>query len=424
MPDESSGKMPRKGGHQSLRISTDRVDHVRRNMAASSDAIPDSGIEMPGEDRLGNEMAAATSRGQNVAVVEINGVVLTYTLDEITKMGNALAKARAEGDFPRTTASAYDFRAIIEDHCRLVELTRARAGVPRDEWNTTRGVVNLTVDIHRQIRGRDKLTAESTEEQRVRAQVNNMMSGVGAEARLYSIVQHAVTYAIRNGSNDQAATVSGQNMAHMLEGIQGVIRDMAGQGTHNISGVNVEAVLEDIFGMIDFALGQNLGDRVEQMDGQINAVNGQLHTVNGQLHTVNGQIAHLNAIGQHVNAIDGHVHSLGNNLNAMGTLLNSTNGNVVSMTTQIGLLQTIVNMLPRMIAESLEQLLPETLQAAIGPIVTALEDHFGVTIAGHARPSSINPGHGRTYQKKSRTKSFFKKSWNPFRKRGPPKPDF
>ncbi|KAI2601711.1 hypothetical protein GGR54DRAFT_84830 [Hypoxylon sp. NC1633] len=55
------------------------------------------------------------------------------------------------------------------------------------------------------------------------------------------------------------------------------------------------------------------------------------------------------------------------------TLLNSTNGNVVVLNTQINLLQTIVNMLPRMVTESLDTILPGAVNAVIGPVMAEIE---------------------------------------------------
>ncbi|KAI2601710.1 hypothetical protein GGR54DRAFT_84867 [Hypoxylon sp. NC1633] len=116
-----------------------------------------------------------------------------------------LAKARAEGRFPPTQAPGHDLRAIAEDYRRLLSLNEARGTAPREDWNKMSNVVDLTLRITQEIRARDKVAAEKTEAERVKSHVTNMMSGVSAEAKLYSIVQHAVTYAMNNGSSDQAA---------------------------------------------------------------------------------------------------------------------------------------------------------------------------------------------------------------------------
>ncbi|KAI1780537.1 hypothetical protein F4818DRAFT_450992 [Hypoxylon cercidicola] len=312
--------------------------------------------------------------------IEHHGSSVEYTLGQVMEMRAVLAKARADGLFPTTKAAHGDMKATSQDYFNLVLLNHVRDLYPREEWNKQRAVVDLLIRITRDIRARDKVAAEKTEEERVKAHVSNMMSGVGAEAKLYNIVQHAVTYAAKNGSSDQAATITGQNMAELLNGIRAVIKAMSGKGTHGVTDHNVESVLEEVFGMIDFALG-NVTDPLHK----------DVQDLGGHVKDMHGEIVHLNAIGQHVNAIDHHVHSLGNNVNSFGTLLNSTNGNVVSMTTQIALLQTIVNMLPQMIAENLQQRIPEVLIAALGPLMQEIEAHLnGVSPSGFSFSGTSN----------------------------------
>ncbi|KAI1471886.1 uncharacterized protein F4812DRAFT_467800 [Daldinia caldariorum] len=372
--------------------SPNNQNNQKTDRVPETPGTPDSGIVIT--DQQGRDaMAQANETAQGVIVrVDIGGVAFEYTLKQIAEMANVLARARADGHFPPTTARGSDVRATVHDYLRFIELSATRGDAPQEAWTQMPDVVQMLVDITQEIQARDKVAADMNEQERIHAHVNNMMSGVGAEARLYNIVQHAIAHAGNNGGADRDAAIAGQNMAALLDGIRDVIREMAGQGAHGVNNGNVEAVLEEVFGTIDHALNQSLGGHVRQMDGQLNTVNGQLNTVNGQLNTVNGQIMHLDAIGQHVNAISGHVNSLGNNLGAMSTLLNSTNGNVVSLNTQIGLLQTIINMLPRMIAESLQQMLPEALQGAIGPIIQALEAQLGVPApAGSAQNDQRQP---------------------------------
>ncbi|KAI0378364.1 hypothetical protein F5Y04DRAFT_148734 [Hypomontagnella monticulosa] len=352
----------------------------------------DSGIAMSNEDVFGPQMEAATAKLKSPLVTyEFNGLTVDCTIDQLIEMGSELAKARAEECFPKTTASPFDHGATIEDYMRLTTLTDVRGSAPREEWSEMPDVIELTIKIAQDIQTRDKLAAGKSEEQRVKAHVDNMMSGVSAEAKLYNIVKHAVAYSVKNGSGDQAATMAGQNMLDILNGIRGSIKEMAEKGTHGVHDVNVETVLEEVFGMIDFALGGHTRD----MDGQLKdfggRVDGQVKQMGGQINDMRGEIMHLNAIGQHVDAIDNHVHSLGNNLNAMGTLLNSTNGNVVSMTTQVALLQTIVNMLPRMIAEAVQEILPEALENGMNPLMEAIAAQLGVILPGaHQTPKVGN----------------------------------
>ncbi|KAI5864201.1 hypothetical protein GGS23DRAFT_620030 [Durotheca rogersii] len=344
---------------------------------------PDSAVRCPDMDRTANDASFATNHtlanGQTARV--------TYTFGEINSMWATLQDARREGLFPTTTATFNDTRAVIEDYGYYMSLRSLRGDAPPDQWPDMPEVAESLTQITRDIRARDKVAANASESDRVRAHVNNMMSGVNAEARLYSIVQHAVNYAHQNGSGEQATTLTGQTMAALLDGIRGVITEMAGKGTHNVNGTNVDAVMEDVFGVIDMALNENA------------------NKVDGQLNRVDGQIMHLDAIVHHVGAIDGHVHSLGNNLNAMSTLLNSTNGNVVSLNTQLGLLQSIVNLLPQMIQQALEDVLPQGIQ----PIITILEQQLGVALANRIGAIAAANKKARRAKKFSKFLNFFKK---------------
>ncbi|KAL7624404.1 hypothetical protein AAE478_005968 [Parahypoxylon ruwenzoriense] len=321
-----------------------------------------------------------------------------YTFDDIEQMWTTLARARRDGLFPMTKAGPNNTGALITDYYCYLELTAARGDAPREDWPDMTEVSELIARITRDIRARDKIAADMSEKDRVNSHVNNIMSGVNAEARLYSIVQHAVTYAAKTGSNEQAATVAGENMISMLKGIRNVINEMSGKGTQYSSGVDIEAILDHIFSVIDAAL----HDSVTPLDENVK-------DLGGHVEDIRGEIMHLNAIGQHVNAIDGHVHSLGNNLNAMGTLLNSTNGNVISLNTQLGLLQTIVNMLPRMIAQALEEMVPDAIHTSIGPIMEAIEAQLGVLL-----PNDTPARSGRA-KRSSKFCGFFRKV---FRKGG------
>ncbi|OTB05371.1 hypothetical protein M426DRAFT_260867 [Hypoxylon sp. CI-4A] len=333
--------------------------------------------------------------------IDRDGVILSYTADQMFLMASELADARADGRFPRTTAPTNDINAIAQDYLRLLALEGARGNAPRAEWNQMYDVVDLYVRIAQEIRARDKLAADRSEEERINAHVDNMMSGVGAEARLYSIVQHAVNYAIQNGSGEQAATKTGQSMIDVLRGIQGVVNGMANRGAHGVNESNVETVIEEVFRTIDFALGQGLDGHAKHMNGQFDRVDGQISNLNSITH---GQVQ---AISHHVDAIDGHVLSLGTNLNAMRTLLGSTNNNIGAMTSQVTLLQTLLNMLPQMVAESLQQMLPEAVQSSLGPVMQIIGTELAAALAGH--PVQVNA-------KKSKSKKFLGALTSPFKK--------
>ncbi|KAI0181902.1 hypothetical protein GGR52DRAFT_568114 [Hypoxylon sp. FL1284] len=383
----------------------DSVHRAFSERASGRDTEPvvESVVETP-TDNVAATMEATTDRAEYMTMsLEHNGAIITYTLEQLEDMAAQLTNARAQGLFPPTKAVPLDPKVTVPDYLGLLALNQARCAVPRQEWTKNPTIVDLLVRITREIRARDKAAAEKTETERVKAHVDTMMSGLGAEARLYAIVEHAVNFAIKKGSDDEAAALTGKNMAQVLLGIEGVVKDMAGKGTHGVTNLNVESILEEVFGTIDFAL----DGKVKHLDGQIQHVDGQIQHVDGQIQHVDGQIQHLNAIGHHVNAIDGHVSSLGNNINSFGTLLNSTNGNVVALTTQIGLLQTIVNVLPRLVEDNLQQMAPRIIQEAFGPILQAIEVYLNSTSPGGF--SFTNPPAYTEVSRKSKTKGFFKK---------------
>lgn len=378
-----------------LPVNATPVNSTRANLTPIDVALANASkyhliIACPNLHNIFANTSILAAEDVDVATVTINhkGAKVTLTFGQLAEMAITLAKARANGLFPTSTQGPDNFEATAHDYFRLVGLNNVRRAYPREQWDQEDQITELIIRITREIRTRDKLAADQTEDERVKAHVANMMSGVSAEAKLYNIVHHAVVHSIKNGSSDEAATKAGQNMVELLNSIRGSINEMAGKGTHGVNDHNVEAVVEEVFTTIDFAL----SGQVKQMDGQINRVDGQINDMRGE-------IIHLNAIGQHVNAIDGHVHSLGNNISSFSTLLNSTNGNVVSLTTQVALLQTIVNMLPRLISDACDQQFRQVLETALVPVM----QEFGVQLAA-------------VYgQKESKTKRFLKKFKNLFK---------
>ncbi|KAI0008454.1 hypothetical protein F4779DRAFT_641819 [Xylariaceae sp. FL0662B] len=296
-----------------------------------------------------------------------HGVAVKLTLDDMNNMRRELAIARREGRFPATSASEHDTGIVFEDYMRLQALNNARGDAAPEDWNRMPNVVELMSSITREIRQRDEVRGEESYGANVNAHVENMMNGINAENHLYRIVQHAVHFAVNNGGNNEGATQAGVNMAALLDRIRGVVREMAGEGTHGVNNQNVDGVLEQVFSVIDDALNA----RVDHMDGQIKNMDGQINSLDS---ITNGQ---LNAIAAHTKAIDGYVNSMGTNLNSMGTLIHSTNNNINAMGSQLNLLQTIVNMLPQMITRVLEEILPQAIQGSIGPIMESIEAQLG-----------------------------------------------
>ncbi|KAI1095083.1 hypothetical protein F5B19DRAFT_366211, partial [Rostrohypoxylon terebratum] len=391
---------------------------------------PDSAIDLSNDSPLSEFMdqglTSIPKPKPGYATIVRDGYTVTYSLEQIAIMGRELSKARKAGLFPKTTAPEHNIRAIAEDYQSLCVLDNLRKDVDPSNWNKDEAIVSQLIETSRAINFRDEELMEMAEDQRVKALMNNMMEGVNEEARIHGVVKHAMGTSLKDFHG---------SVKEMFDVVRDAVEKLAKDKVHGVTESNLEAVFEDLFGIIDLALSQNnteFSGRVKQMDSQIKDMNGQYQRVdsqikdmngqyqrvdsqikdmNGQYQRVdsqikdmNGQIIHLNAIGQHVNAIDGHVHSLGNNINAFGTLLNSTNGNVVAVTTQLGLLQTLLNLLPKMIEGVLREHLAQNLQTGLHPLVTILQAH-GIAL-GDARA-----------QKKS-IKSFFKGIFQRFRKGG------
>ncbi|KAI1084490.1 hypothetical protein F5B20DRAFT_593572 [Whalleya microplaca] len=354
---------------------------------------------------------AMGQNGQNATVTlnfdgpDSQNAVVGLTFAEITMMAGELAAARREGRFPTTSAPVHDPRIVFEDYLRLMALNNARGGAAPEEWNRMANVVELMVNITREIRHRDEVRGEESFDGNVNAHVNNMMSGVDAESHLYRIVQHAVHFAVNNGSGQEGATLTGANMAALLDRIRGVVREMATQGDHGIRDVNMDNVIDDVFGIIDQALTDPTGPlnkNVNKLGGEVKNLGGHINSLD---HIAHGQAAQLDAVAGHAKAIDGHVNALGNNINSMGTLIHSTNTNVNALGTQLNILQTIINMVPQMVARALDEMLPQAVQGSFGPLLQAIEARLGVVLpVGGTAVASQGKKKGA---KKSKSRKFF-----------------
>lgn len=343
----------------------------------------------------------------------INGHVVNASVVE--GMARELAQARANGEFPPTTTPGYDMQATFDDHARLLRLREARGDAPRSEWNRMRQATVLLVEFTRAIRQRDGLRGERTETTNVRTRVQNMIEGLHGEANLYSLVQHAVHHAIQNQAVQQDLVTGGINMSAILQDVHARVADLASRSDHGVTESNMEGVLEDIFGIIEHSLLDATGPLRMNVGNLSNITSAQQSLTTAQESLATAQEGHVNAIGQHVNAISGQVGAMGGNITSMGNLLNSTNGNITAMTSQLGLLQTIVNMLPDMVAqavsETLQDILPRAAQDAMVPIIVAsLQASLGSGMGGvSAKGAKFDEKASATDAKKSTGKKQQKK---------------
>ncbi|KAI1425610.1 hypothetical protein F5Y12DRAFT_795784 [Xylaria sp. FL1777] len=296
----------------------------------------------------------------------ING--MPYTFQRITDMGDALARARRERMFPNTITPGYNALAIVDDYEDLQRLNAVRENVPDARDNAFHPEVSsLYIQIQRRIQDRDLTHGEVAADANVRARLGGFANGTAAEAGMYNLMRHALNSVLRlnNLTIDSDNNLVESAAARVISEIRNDVQARVARGEHNIEGVDMNGVMEDVFNAIEHAL----GDRVESQANRLDANATRAENI------TNAQNIQLDAIVGHTNAINNHVQAMGNNVNAMGVLLNSTNGNVTSLTANIAVLQTIVNMIPRMVADAVREMLPavlpDILPGILGPAIEA-----------------------------------------------------
>ncbi|KAI1485004.1 hypothetical protein F5X96DRAFT_691515 [Biscogniauxia mediterranea] len=408
---ETKTKKKTQRGNQSITISVDPMTGLPTPPVTPTEVVEASGSVVTGQE-------------SPIAVV-VNGT--PYTSTDIASMGRILSRARVENEFPTTTTPGYNVQAMIDDYTRLMQLRQLRVGLSRSEWITDRAASEYLVAVTRDIRERDETLAEEAATANVEARVGGMMNGVQAESTMYQLIRHAVHSVLQTHDVQQAGANSGVDMAAVVqdvdrrlneltathEGVSAIMTQMRNMVQPHIRreiaeapGVDMESVFEDIFATIE----RSLLDATGPLRLNINRMNGQINNMEGQINHVDGQIVQLNAITGHARAIEGHVQAMGTNLNSMGTLLNSTNGNITAITSQVGLLQTIIPMLPQMIVQAIQQVLPEILNEAIGGaindnLVNSLQAFVGAM--NNVRTQAASPGKSASGNKKNGKKGGF-----------------
>ncbi|KAI2625543.1 hypothetical protein GGS21DRAFT_546598 [Xylaria nigripes] len=305
----------------------------------------------------------------SLPVVTVNG--MPYTMEHVMMMGQALAEARREKRFPSTTTPGYNVQATIDDYEDLERLNAARQGQTDTRDDAFRpDISSLYIKVQRRIQDRDLTHGEISADSNVRARLNGLANGTGAEASMYNLMRHAVNSVLRLNklTADSDSNIVDAVASRVVGDIRATVQSQAACGTHGVDGGNMDNVMENVFNAIEDALNQGVGVQANRLNSEINNMTNNMSSI------TDAQNIQVNAIASHVNAIDNHVHAMGNNVNAMGTLLNSTNGNVTTLGTSIGTLQTIVNMLPQMVTNSVQEMLPEV----IGP---AVEQAFAAAIS-------------------------------------------
>ncbi|KAI0025889.1 hypothetical protein F4780DRAFT_234367 [Xylariomycetidae sp. FL0641] len=302
------------------------------------------------------------------AEITVNGAIIDSNV--LHDMAKELAEARATGEFPQTTTPVYEVKATVDDHARLMQLRAVRGDLPRSEWRTSREAVRLLVNISRDIRDRDEAHAENSADNNVRSRVERLAQGAKGEAAIYQLMRHAVNSVINSGEAKTSIRTTDAHIGKVLNEIRDMVKGQAERGVHGVTEENMEKVLEEVFKMIEYALLDAAGPirlNAKHLQGQ----NDRLDGANGRYADENDRFTmQVNAITGHVGAIDNHVHSLGSNINSLGHLLTSTSNNVQAASGNVTALQTVINMLPQLIAQAIQERLPEILRANIQAALT------------------------------------------------------
>ncbi|KAI0472239.1 hypothetical protein F4859DRAFT_97852 [Xylaria cf. heliscus] len=295
-----------------------------------------------------------------MSVSVVNG--MPYRFEQLMEMGAALAQARREKRFPSTITPGYNLQAIIDDHDDLERLNAAREGATDTRDHAFHPEISrLYIEIQRRIQDRDLTHGEVAADSNIRARLSGFANGTGAETGMYNLMRHAVNSVLHLNkiTADTERNIVDAVATRVISDIRCTVQGQAARGAHGVEGVNMNGVMDEVFSAIQDTLSQGVGTQANRLDGQINNMSSITDAQNTQ----------VNAIAGHVNAIDNHVHAMGNNVNAMSTLLQSTNGNVTSLTANIGTLQTVVNMIPQMASNAVRDMLRDMIPGIIGPAV-------------------------------------------------------
>ncbi|KAJ5002319.1 hypothetical protein K4K48_000288 [Colletotrichum sp. SAR 10_66] len=105
-------------------------------------------------------------------------------------MRETLEQARKTGEFPNTTSSLEDPKAIVEDYQLLEHLRDARGNPsfhpPPQKYN------QLKIEIARRIKTRDEAEGGSTKLEEMDNRVQSWMGSINKEARMLEITQAAL----------------------------------------------------------------------------------------------------------------------------------------------------------------------------------------------------------------------------------------
>ncbi|KAK9426766.1 hypothetical protein SUNI508_00293 [Seiridium unicorne] len=279
-------------------------------------------------------------------------------------LAHELDTARNEGRFPETTTSYMNAQAVLNDYERLQDLEDLERG--------SRQHTELYIENVRRIQERDSVVVHENHEAHYQQVVDNMMRNQAVGDDLHALIRHAARVASANAVERVLAR-------HQEQGLQVP---------------NMEAVLEDIFAVIEARLldaagplrlnvnalrnmvDHNLAGQVNRMDQGVDNLNRVDQGLGNHLNRINhvdqGLANNLENLTTQLGAMNNNVSAVGNHTNALGALMHALNNTAMATNTQMGqfrgqveVLQNILNLLPGLIQQAVQQILPGAIQAAL-----------------------------------------------------------
>lgn len=352
----------------------------KKRTGQTSVSVEDSA--MKSRNFVGSPIDTATANGQHgrrsvsspvspVAVVsfmtatdgeapQTTPVRIEYSVDQLDAMQQDLANAREAGEFPRSTRNYTGFANLVEDYQRLQHLQNLRRGLsPQEasqEWR------DAFVDTARELADRDAANAEQARDVRIENNVHGIIERENQAADSYNMRLHTAVQAVRLATgNAQANAV---NTPAILDEIRTAIQHMASHGTHGVQTNNMDDVFEEIFGIVE----SSLLDATGPLRLNNNRLGGQIENMTTQ----------VGAMNNHVSAVGNHVSALGSLVHAVNSTSISTNNQMGQLATDLNTLQQILNMIPAMVQEAVERVLPEVLiPALVGALKTGAKGAGG-----------------------------------------------
>ncbi|KAH8205499.1 hypothetical protein TruAng_000405 [Truncatella angustata] len=297
---------------------------------------------------------------------------------KLLPMAEELDIARREGHFPNTTTSYMDAQAVMDDFDQLQALNTLENGSQQH--------TELFIENVRRIQERDSAVHHENHDAHMRHTVDNLMRNQDVGEDLHAIIRQAARNASANAVRQVLADNNGQvSHAQVVRDVsQAVIQALSDRGVAGAQELDLEAVFEDVFGVIEArildATGplrlnvnnlRNLNQAHEAAIGdQINRIDQGL---GDQINRIDQGLGnHLNNLNTQVGAMNNHVSAVGNHVNALGAFIHAIN-NTVSLTNnqmgqfgnEINSLQQIANMLPTLVQQAVQQILPGAIQTSL-----------------------------------------------------------